>query len=90
MSRGYSTHRHRRREFSFTPYLLVLVGALTFCLAVLGPVADLTAGLTVTDIATSGAPISLSGSILVMSGGLLAISGASTLFGVLLLFVRLS
>ncbi|WP_410766612.1 hypothetical protein [Haloferax sp. DFSO60] len=90
MSRGYSTHRPPRREFSLTPYVFVLVGALTFCLAVLGPVADLTTGLTLTDIATSGAPVSFDGAVLVMSGGLLFISGASTLFGVLLLFVRLS
>ncbi|MFC7202561.1 hypothetical protein ACFQJC_03480 [Haloferax namakaokahaiae] len=90
MSRGYSAHRHPRREFSFTPYAFVLVGALTFCIAILGPVADLTAGLSLTSIATSGAPISFSGSVLVVSGGLLVISGASTLFGVLLLFVRLT
>lgn len=90
MSRGYSSTPHApRRRSGVTPYALVVVGLLTFCAAVLTPVADLTAGLSLVDVATSGASPTLDGRLLVVSGGLALVSAAATLFGVLLLLVRL-
>ncbi|WP_411964362.1 hypothetical protein [Haloferax sp. YSMS24] len=91
MSRGYSSTPHAsRRRSGATPYALVVVGLLTFCAAVLTPVADLSAGLSLVDVATSGASPALDGRLLVVSGGLALVSVAATLFGVLLLLVRLN
>ncbi|ADE03975.1 MULTISPECIES: hypothetical protein [Haloferax] len=90
MSRSYPASRHpTRRGPPFTPYALVVAGLVTFCIAVLAPVADLSAGLTVMNVAVSGATPAFDGGTLVLSGGLLLISAASTFFGVLLLLLRL-
>ncbi|KAB1187614.1 MULTISPECIES: hypothetical protein [Haloferax] len=90
MSRGYSTTYHApRRRSSFTPYVLVVGGLLLFCVAILAPVADLSAGLSVASLTTNAGAIALDGRTLVVSGGLLLISAVSTLFGLLLLLIRL-
>ncbi|KAB1198294.1 MULTISPECIES: hypothetical protein [Haloferax] len=90
MSRGYSTTPHTpRRHSAFTPYLLVVVGLVTFCLAVFAPIADLSAGPSLVNVATSGSTPMLDGRTLVVSGGLVLISTAATLFGLLLLLIRL-
>ena len=90
MSRGYSPTPHSpRRHSSVTPYVLVVVGLLTFCAAVLTPIADLSTGASLVNVATSGTTPTFDGRLLVVSGGLALISVAATLFGVLLLLVRL-
>ncbi|ELZ82704.1 hypothetical protein C453_16503 [Haloferax elongans ATCC BAA-1513] len=88
MSRGYSTHSPPRSTNSLTPYVLVVAGLIAFCIALLGPVADVSSGLSITNIA-AGEMIVLDGRLLVVSGGLLLISAMSTLFGVALLLLRL-
>ncbi|KAB1193329.1 hypothetical protein GJR96_07680 [Haloferax sp. MBLA0076] len=91
MSRGYSTTHHTpRRHSSVTPYVLVVGGLVLFCLAVLAPVSDISAGLTLSSLTTSGTVPALDGRILVVSGGLLLVSAVSTLFGLVLLFIRLT
>lgn len=89
MSRGYVSTSHTRRRSAFTPYLLVVVGLLAFCAAILAPIADLSAGPSLVMLATSGATPALDGRTLVVSGGLALVSAMATLFGVLLLLVRL-
>ncbi|WP_424006726.1 hypothetical protein [Haloferax denitrificans] len=92
MSRSYPVHRHSartRRRPALTPYALVVAGLLTFCIAVVAPVADLSASISVMDIAGGGSAPAFDGGTLVLSGGLLLISAASTFFGVLLLLLRL-
>ncbi|WP_148415111.1 hypothetical protein [Haloferax sp. KTX1] len=92
MSRSYPVSRHTtrtRRSPSLTPYAFVVAGLLTFCVAVIAPVADLSAGMSVMNIAGGGTPPAFDGGTLVVSGGLLLVSVASTFFGVLLLLLRL-
>ncbi|ELZ78026.1 hypothetical protein KU306_01835 [Haloferax larsenii] len=89
MSRGYSTHSSPRHTSSLTPYVLVVAGLVTFCIALLGPIVDVSSGLSITNIA-AGEMIVLDGRLLVVSGGLLLISAMSTLFGVALLLLRVA
>ncbi|MFC7131009.1 hypothetical protein [Haloferax chudinovii] len=92
MSRSYPVNRHSarpRRRPAFTPYALVVAGLLTFCIAVIAPVADLSASMSVMNVAGGGSAPAFDGGTLVLSGGLLLVSAASTFFGLLLLLLRL-
>ncbi|WP_416840526.1 hypothetical protein [Haloferax sp. DFSO52] len=72
-----------------TPYVLVVGGLLLFCAAILVPIAEYSASTSLVSVATSGSMPALDGRLLVVSGGLVIISAAATLFGVLLLLIRL-
>ncbi|ELZ96920.1 hypothetical protein C440_04063 [Haloferax mucosum ATCC BAA-1512] len=67
----------------------MFVGLTVFCLAVLAPASDFLSGLSVMNVAATGTSPTVGGNTLVMSGGLLLISVASTLFGFVLLLLRL-
>lgn len=80
---------HSRSSSDPVPALaLLLVGITSLCLAVLYPLQQLAAQVSVADMA-SGASIVIPTDTFVVVAGLLVISASATTLGVLVLFLRL-